>query len=425
VIRFRADIEGLRAVAVLLVIFNHLGFRGFRGGFIGVDVFFVISGYLITSLLAAEYEARRAAGPSRGSVSILGFYLRRARRILPAALAVTVAIVVGARLLLNSLRVEQVQHDALWATLFGSNVNFIRQASNYFEAGFATSSPFRHYWSLAVEEQFYFVWPTLFLLIVGRHGLRIGGRRLGWRARLGAGLMAIGIGSFVWSVLDTGTSPASAYFSTFTRAWELALGALIGVATTRATAISSRQALAAAWAGMAFLIAGCIVIDARSAFPGYVALLPTLGAALVIVAGLTETAPLPNKILAVAPTRFVGRISYSLYLWHWPFLVFAAALYPHTSAKLSTRIEILALTFAVSTLSYYLIERPFRKLPVTVVRSRVARSMDWLEGTRLAFGAAVVASAAALGALFVVATHQSSSETHLAEAGGAPAVRSG
>ncbi len=289
-IRFRADIEGLRAVAVLLVIFDHLAFRGFDGGFIGVDVFFVISGYLITSLLAAEYADKAEARRGRGSISISHFYLRRARRILPAALAVIVAILVASHLLLNSLRIQQVQRDAVWAALFGSNINFIRQANDYFAAGLTTSSPFNHYWSLAVEEQFYFVWPVLFLLVATcARGLAIFGKHVGWRLRLALILAAIGAASFVWSVLDTASNPASAYFSTFTRAWELALGALIAVGTTRATTIGSRGATAASVAGVIFLVAGCGVIDSNSAFPGYIALLPTLGTAFLIVAGLSET----------------------------------------------------------------------------------------------------------------------------------------
>src|SRR5690348_12937604 len=134
-IRFRGDVEGLRAVAVLLVVLNHLEVPGFRAGFFGVDIFFVISGYLITSLLASEYANRDGANGGRGSISIPGFYARRARRILPAALTVTMAVVVAGDLLLNELRVAQIRHDALWAVFFGSNVNFIRQATDYFGAG--------------------------------------------------------------------------------------------------------------------------------------------------------------------------------------------------------------------------------------------------------------------------------------------------
>ena len=277
-IRFRADIEGLRAVAVLLVIGNHLQVPGLGGGFIGVDVFFVISGYLITSLLAAEYADKAAKRQGMGSISIAHFYLRRARRILPASLAVIAAVWIASHELLNSLRAQQVQHDALWATFFGSNVNFIRQANDYFAADLAVSSPFRHYWSLAVEEQFYFVWPVLFLVITGRHGLTLFGRRITWRTRLLTALTVVGVASLAWSISETSSSPASAYFSTFTRAWELALGALIAVATTSsAVKPGQRLALLMSVAGAALLVVACLVIDADSAFPGWIALLPTTG----------------------------------------------------------------------------------------------------------------------------------------------------
>ena len=374
VIRFRADVEGLRAVAVVLVILNHLDVRGFHGGFIGVDVFFVISGYLITSLLAAEYAEKAARNHGRGSISIPHFYLRRARRILPAALAVIVAVVVAANLLLNTLRVAQVKHDAIWTVFFASNINFIRQATDYFAAGFVGSSPFQHYWSLAVEEQFYFVWPVLFLLVTRAHGLTILGRPIRWRSRLCGTLLIIGAASFLWSIQDTGSNPARAYFSTFTRAWELAIGALLALvgATSQMT---SFRALVASSSGIALLVAGCFVIDANSAFPGYIALLPTLGTALVIAGGIGGSLPLPNRVLGIAPMRFVGRISYSLYLWHWPLIVFAAALFPHASSQIAGRIAIGVLTFAVAVPSYQLIERPFRKMSINVDGERLKRSL--------------------------------------------------
>ena len=394
-IRFRGDIEGLRALAVLMVIFDHLRVRGFHGGFTGVDVFFVISGYLITSLLAAEYAKKAAAG-GNGSISIGHFYVRRARRILPAALAVIGAVVVASHLLLNVLRVEQVQHDALWATFFGSNVNFIQQSTDYFAAEFVSSSPFGHYWSLSVEEQFYLVWPALFLLVVALHGLNIRGRRVGWRLRLGIALVLVGISSLIWSIMATAANPASAYYSTFTRAWELALGALIAVATTGTTTIGRRQATAASMTGVALLLAGWIIIDANSGFPGYVALLPTLGAGLLILGGISDALPAPNRILSVAPMRFLGRISYSLYLWHWPLIVFAAALYPNASSKPATRAAIFALTIVIATVSFYLIEQPFRRKSFP----RASVPLNWLPAAlggrsfgRLKFAGGVIAVA--------------------------------
>ncbi len=401
-IRFRPDIEGLRAVAVLIVVFDHLSFPGFGGGFIGVDVFFVISGYLITSLLVAEYAEKASERSGRGTVSIAHFYLRRARRILPAALAVIAAVVVAAWFLLNSLRIAQVRHDALWAALFGSNIIFIRQSSNYFTVGLASSSPFQHYWSLAVEEQFYFVWPVLLIVLTGFHGLRVRETHISWRHRLGIGLAVIGVASFIWSVHDTAANPASAYFSTFTRAWELALGALIAVAAPQ---IGRRGATAASFAGVGLLLIGCIFIDANSAFPGYIALLPTLGAGLLIIGGLTSATPLPNRALSIAPMRFVGRISYSLYLWHWPIIVFAVALYPHASTELSTRFGILGAAFMIATASYYVIERPFRKLSLGSESGWADRFLERLDtGWKAArFPLAALGGAVLLGGLFVYA----------------------
>ena len=347
-IRFRGDVEGLRAVAVLLVVLAHLQIPGFRGGFIGVDVFFVLSGYLITSLLAAEYG-------SRGSVSIRGFYGRRARRILPAALTVIAAVVAGGGVLLNELRVAQIHHDAVWALVFASNVNFVREATDYFAQDLVASSPFQHYWSLAVEEQFYLVWPALFLLAAR---LRVGH----WRARVAAAVCAVGGSSLAWSLVSTKRGAAGAYFSTFTRAWELALGCLIGIAITSDTRVPHRLARAASAAGVGLFTAACVVIGPATPFPGAAALLPTTATALLLLGGLTDRPPLPNVALGLPPFRFLGRISYSVYLWHWPLVVFAAALYPTMSESIQMRLFIFLSTLVVATSSYYLIEQPGRRI---------------------------------------------------------------
>jgi peptidoglycan/LPS O-acetylase OafA/YrhL len=345
-IRYRGDVEGLRAVAVLLVVLDHLDVPGFGGGFFGVDVFFVLSGYLITSLLAAEYAAC-------GSISIRGFYARRARRILPAALTVVAAVVVAGGLLLNELRVAQIHRDALWAVCFASNVNFVRQATDYFAQDLVGSSPFQHYWSLAVEEQFYVVWPALFLLVA-----RLGVRR--WRARVATVACGLGGASLAWSVVATQRGPAGAYFSTFTRAWELALGAVL--ATTTGMRLPRGATRGASAAGVVLLVAACFVIGPTTPFPGAAALLPTLATALLILGGLDERPSLPNRILCVTPLRFLGRISYSVYLWHWPLVVFAAALYPTSIATVQLRVLVFLATLGVATLSFHLIERPGRRI---------------------------------------------------------------
>jgi peptidoglycan/LPS O-acetylase OafA/YrhL len=387
-IRFRADVEGLRAVAVLLVVLDHLETPGFRGGFFGVDVFFVISGYLITSLLAAEY-AKKAAHGGRGSISIAGFYARRARRILPAALTVIVAVVIAGGVLLNELRVAQIRHDAVWAIFFGSNVNFIRQATDYFGQGLVASSPFQHYWTLAVEEQFYLVWPPLFLLAAR---LTFFGTAVRWRARVATAAATIGVASLAWSVVATERGPAGAYFSTFTRGWELALGALIGIATTSATQLSPLMARAMSAAGVALFVAACAVIGGTTQFPGAAALLPTVATALIIVGGLTGRAPLPNRALSLAPLRFLGRISYSVYLWHWPLIVFTAALYPTLSETVRVRLLILLVTLAVATLSFYLVEQPGRRIGRHTRSDRVPARARWRGGNlaKATFGACVL-----------------------------------
>jgi peptidoglycan/LPS O-acetylase OafA/YrhL len=377
-IRFRGDVEGLRAVAVLLVVLNHLKTPGFHGGFFGVDVFFVISGYLITSLLAAEYAKKAAAHGNRGSISILSFYTRRARRILPAALTVLLAVVIAGGALLNELRVAQIRHDAVWAVFFGSNLNFIRQATDYF--GHVDDSPFLHYWTLAVEEQFYLLWPPLFLLAARLTFLGTAAR---WRARVTTAAAIIGAGSLAWSVVATEHGPKGAYFSTFTRGWELALGALIGIATTSATQLPPLLAQAMSAAGVALLVAACAVIGATTPFPGAVALLPTAATALLIAGGLAGRAPLPNRALSIAPLRFLGRISYSVYLWHWPLIVFARALYPTLEKTVEVRLLILLATLAIATLSFYLVEQPGRRIGV---RSRSERmsARAWWRGGNLA-----------------------------------------
>jgi peptidoglycan/LPS O-acetylase OafA/YrhL len=358
-IGFREDVEGLRAVAVLLVVLNHLGVPGFDGGFIGVDVFFVISGYLITTLLAAEYAEKADKNGGQGSISIPHFYLRRARRILPAALTVILAILVASRLLLNPLRVAQVQHDALWTLLFGANINSIAQATDYF-AQWTAPSPFQHYWSLAVEEQFYFVWPALFLFLTRWPGLSLFGVSVRWRARLLIAVGALCVASLSWSIFATADEPTSAYFSTFTRVWELALGALIGIGARRTAQLGHRLAGFFSFGGVALLVIACWRIDTSTAFPGSTALLPTLATVLLILAGFAGRRPWPNQMLCLRPLRFLGRISYSIYLWHWPLIVFATALYSSAIDGFAARVGIVVLTLVLSILSFYLVEQPGR-----------------------------------------------------------------
>jgi len=362
-VKFRNDIQGLRAVAVLLVILAHVGIPGFDGGWIGVDVFFVISGFLITGLLSKEYGETR-------NVSFSQFYLRRAKRILPAAIVTILVVVVAGELLLNSIRASGIRTDAFWSLGFSANINLIRQSTDYFADGQAVS-PLQHFWSLAVEEQFYLFWPGIFLLVARQQGLAI---RKTWitenkRIIVTAGL--ISALSLLWSISYTASNPSSAYFSTLTRIWELGFGALLSVLTPRLNVGLNRvlpeknlriRAIAS-WGGlMAILVGACLVIKPGDPFPGWLALVPVLGAVSLIFGGQGDgKAPLPNRVLALQPLPFIGLISFSLYLWHWPVHVFADALYPDsfdTPAGKALQLGVIAL---LSLVSYWLVERPARR----------------------------------------------------------------
>ena len=306
---FRADLEGLRAVAVVLVLLYHASVPGFAGGYVGVDVFFVLSGFLITGLLLRE--VRRT-----GTISLPNFYARRARRILPASALVLLVTVVGSALLLPPLRVPDVAGDAAAAALYVSNMRFALQATDYLQAQMAPS-PLLHFWSLGVEEQFYVFWPALVLLIV--RGRTDAGRRVAIAAGL---ISAVSFGLALW--LTEANAPW-AFFSLPTRAWELGLGAFLAIGGTQLARIPARPAAVAAWVGLAMVGISGVVLSTDTPFPGTAALLPTVGSALVIAGGFRQGLFAPGRWLSLAIPRFLGRISYSLYLWHWPVLVLPAA----------------------------------------------------------------------------------------------------
>jgi peptidoglycan/LPS O-acetylase OafA/YrhL len=314
----RADIEGLRAVAVLLVVLAHAGVPGLAGGFVGVDVFFVISGFLITGLLRREHGAT-------GRIRLTRFYARRAVRLLPLATLVTVATLAGAWCLGPPVRFTTWAGDALTAATYTMNVRLDTGGTDYF--GDPSPSPFQHFWSLAVEEQFYLLWPLLVA-----------------RGRFGPVLMvAVTLGSFAWSLHTT------SYFGTAGRAWELGAGALLALVATR-----RRPWLG--WVGLAFVGAAAASFDETTRFPGTAAVLPVLGAVAVIAAG-------GNRLLATAPMRWLGRMSYGWYLWHWPLLLLAPA-------GPAARIVVAATALGLAVVSHHLLENPVRHHRVWTVRSR-------------------------------------------------------
>jgi len=340
----RNDIQGLRAVAVLLVALGHAGVPFLAGGYIGVDVFFVLSGFLITGILLAEFA-------ERGRISLPSFYLRRARRILPAAALTLVVTDIAAHHLLNVVRAREAVNDSIWSGLFAANVHFARQGSDYFAQG-QPPSPFLHFWSLAVEEQFYFVWPSVLALL------------LAWRfRRLLILVVAAGAVSLVWSVHITAASPTTAYYSTFARAWELALGASLALAAPRLRRLQAHAGLALGWLGLAAIGYAALAYSERTPFPGSAALVPAVGAAFVIAAGpaARPTGYDAGRLLAVAPLRYLGDRSYAFYLWHWPVLILATE-YAGRELSLGTKLGLLAFAFVLSVVSYRFVENPIRRL---------------------------------------------------------------
>jgi peptidoglycan/LPS O-acetylase OafA/YrhL len=360
--KYRPDIDGLRAVAILPVLFYHLGTSLAPGGFVGVDVFFVISGYLITSLISAEMH--------QGTYSITNFYVRRARRIFPALFAMCAVTALFVLLFCLPSDAKRFSSALAAATLFGSNIYFYLSA-DYFAADAATQ-PLLHTWSLAVEEQFYIFFPLILLLVR---------RYFGQRERLiMVALALLSLGISVWLVE---TDKAGAFYLLHSRAWELLLGGLLALGVF--PAIQSRLlAGALGLVGLALIAGSVLLYRENMPFPGLAALAPCIGAALLIHTG-KDASLLTAQALSLAPVRFIGLISYSLYLWHWPVAVisrYAAFWYGWDPDLKLHKLAVLALSFAAAMLSWYFVERPFRQRPyrlgTTAILSASAATMAFL-----------------------------------------------
>ena len=331
---YRPDIDGLRAVAILPVVFYHSGLGLFPGGYIGVDVFFVISGFLITGIIAREVDA--------GRFSILGFYERRARRILPALMVMLAFVLCAASYAFFPGDFAKLPQSALLTALFVSNIGFFLE-TGYF-AGSAETVPLLHTWSLAVEEQFYLGFPIL-LILIARF----------MPARRTAILVAITLLSFAVAVATQASGSGFAFYLLPPRAWELFIGVLIAVGAFPAIRLRwLREGVA--FAGLAAIAYAALSFDKTTVFPGVNALFPVLGAAALI---LCAPGTFTGRLLESGPMVGIGLISYSLYLWHWPLIVFTEYV---TDTRLAgwVSVAVISASFIAALLSWRFVERPFR-----------------------------------------------------------------
>lgn len=334
---YRPDIDGLRALAILPVLFFHAGLGLFEGGYVGVDVFFVISGFLITKIIYGEI--------SEGNFSILRFYERRARRILPALFAVCAFSFVAAWWLFVPLDFQDFSRSLAAAMLFASNILFMDETGYFAQP--SEVKPLLHTWSLAVEEQYYIVFPLLLALAAKF-----------FRQHIGLFVVLLLLASFAACVWATGYRPVYAFFLSPTRAWELMIGSVLALGLI--PAIKDRMALnVLSILGLSLVLASIFLFTADTSFPGWQAAIPCLGAALLIYAnGQEET--WGGKLLSLKPFVWIGLISYSLYLWHWPLIVFAKYAFGHELPAWGLWV-LIALSMVMAALSWRFIEQPFRQ----------------------------------------------------------------
>ncbi|MDU8459085.1 acyltransferase family protein [Pseudomonas syringae group sp. J254-4] len=334
-IPYRSDIDGLRALAVLSVVIYHAFPSVLTGGFIGVDVFFVISGYLISSILIKDFNSAQ--------FSISGFYQRRIIRLFPALITVLLFCVVFGWLALLPDEYKSLAKHVVSGAGFVANLTLWSEAS-YFDVA-AEAKPLLHLWSLGVEEQFYLVWPVVLLVV--------------WKkpTRLTVSLLAIIVASFALNIYQASNNPTADFYSPLTRFWELLVGALIAANIDRVS-LGEKSANIVSVCGMLLVLVGLVTITSKDAYPGFLALIPVSAAAMLIASGRRGVA---NRIILSNPLMVgVGVISYPLYLWHWPLLSFSRIVESATPC-LTIRVTVLFLSFVLAFATYKFIETPFRK----------------------------------------------------------------
>jgi peptidoglycan/LPS O-acetylase OafA/YrhL len=343
----RTDIQGLRAIAVSLVLVYHLAPRALSGGFTGVDVFFVISGFLITLHLLEHVPSQPR--------DLAAFWSRRVRRLLPASLLVLAFTLAGSRFVSPETQWANTAHQVRAAALYVVNWLLARDAVDYLAAENAPS-PVQHFWSLSVEEQFYFVWPVLILVLAA---LARALRRKPLPVVV-VGLTALVGASLAWSIHETTTDPAAAYFVTPTRMWELGVGGLLAASSLlKPGRLKASAAIPLAWLGLAAIAWTAATYTGETAFPGWQAAVPVLGTAAVIAAQPEHGRLSPGPALALRPVQWLGDISYSVYLWHWPLIVLVPDATGHPLTWVD-RLAIVPATLLLAWLTKIFVEDRFR-----------------------------------------------------------------
>jgi peptidoglycan/LPS O-acetylase OafA/YrhL len=328
----RADIQGLRALAVSLVVAGHVAPKTISGGFIGVDIFFVISGYVIT------LQMLRLPAEKKGAF-LLQFYSRRILRIIPSALLVIAATILATDYYLGLVKGNEVRLDAGWASIFLSNFHFHNLSLDYFAAGIERS-PLQHFWSLSIEEQFYLCWPVLFLLFATKNGSQVARRIF---------LALLALISLSLALIQSEVSQSPIFFLTHVRLWELAVGALIAFLPESKRFFKYFQALA-----LCYLLSAACFIDESMQWPGAAAVPVICATALYLYSSQSNRLnPLNLKIFS-----YIGDLSYVIYLWHWPILTIFIAI--STDFGTFEIVQVLALTLLFSLLTHHLFEKPIR-----------------------------------------------------------------